>query len=142
MGKLFESSSYVVEMAEQLFSDAGLENFITLNVISTTKGKEIIKVIKASPETEFLTKKDDMITLVIYEEAFEQFEEEQQRKIMESYISCISYDSEKEKILIDKSELNMINRMRHKYDNSILDILESASEAIKQLDEKVKEKKK
>ena len=35
----------------------------------------------------------------------------------------------------------MINRMRHKYDNSILDILESASEAIKQLDEKVKEKK-
>ena len=84
MGKLFVSSSYVVEMAEQLFSDAGLENFITLNVISTTKGKEIIKVIKASPETEFLTKKDDMITLVIYEEAFEQFEEEQQRKIMES----------------------------------------------------------
>ena len=142
MSKLFKSSDYVEDMIRTEFSNCGLEAYgIVLNVISTIKAKEVIKVSKASPETEFLTNKESMITITVYEQAFEKIDEDGQKKVVEGAISCISYDSEKDKINIDKSEGNMFHRMRHKYNNDVLNIFEQASLAIQQIEDEEKEAK-
>ena len=138
MGKLFKSSDYVEDIVRDEFSKTGLEPVISLKVISTTKAKEVIKVSKSSQETEFLTNDSNMVTIVVYEKAFERMDEKGQRTLAEGAVSCIEYDSEKDKISVDKSEGNMFHRMRHKYDNSILDIFESASMAIQQIEEEEK----
>lgn len=141
MSKLYKSSDYVEDMAREAFSNAGLENYITLNVISTSKAKDVIKVSKASPETEFLTSSDGMVTITVYEEALEALDEHGQKLLMEGAVSCIDYDSEKDKIIIDKSELNLINRMRHKYNNDVLDIFEQGAMSIIAIEEKEKDEK-
>ena len=48
---------------------------------------------------------------------------------------------EKDKINIDKSEGNMFHRMRHKYNNDVLNIFEQASLAIQQIEDEEKEAK-
>lgn len=141
MSKLFQSSDYVEEMAEDAFNNASLNGLVRLNVISTSKAKELIKVSKVTPETEFLINKEGVVTLTVFEKAFERLDEDSQKKIMEGAVSCINYDSEKDKISIDKSELNMVNRMRHKYTNDILDIFEGGVMAIQQVEEEEKEEK-
>lgn len=80
MAKLFDSSDYVVEMVEKQFNTAGLANYgLNLKVMSLTKAKDVIKVSKASATTEFLAKKDGMIQVFVYEEAFERLDEQAQK---------------------------------------------------------------
>lgn len=141
MSKLFSSSDYVEDMVRKEFEKTSLDTCIKVNVISTSKGREIVKVSKASPETEFLTKHEGMVTVIVYEEALEKLSDKQQQLIIEGAVSCISYDNEKDKILIDKSEMNMLNRMRHKYDNDVLDTFETGVMVISQIEMEKKEAK-
>ena len=141
MSKLFNSSEDVESMVRAEFEKAGLDTLIKQNVIGTSKAREMIKISKASPETEFLTKREGMVTIVVYEAAFDRLDEKQQKFIVEGAVSCISYDSEKDKILLDKSEMNMLNRMRHKYNNDVLDAFETGVMAISQIEMEEKEAK-
>ena len=142
MAKFFESSDYVVDLVRDKFSDCGLEAYgLNLKVISTVKAKDVIQVAKASATTEFLTKEDQIITVIVYEKAFEKLDDDGQALLVEGAISCISYDSEKDKILIDKSASALLHRMRHKYGNDVLDVFEAGDLAIKQIKKKKKEEK-
>lgn len=142
MSKFFESSEYVAEMATNEFANASLEAYgLNLKVISTTKAKDVLAVAKASATTEFLTKEESIITLICYEQAFEMLDEETQKILLEGAISSISYDSEKDKINIDKSEASMLHRMRHKYGNDVLDKFEAGTLAIQQIAEQEAEEK-
>ena len=142
MAKLFESSEYVIDMVRNEFAECGLEAYgINLKIMSTVKGKDIISISKASATTEFVSKQEGMIIVTVYEKAFERLDEEKQKLFVEAALSCVSYDSEKDKILLDKSPSAMIHRMRHKYTNSILDTLELNELIIAQIDEEEKEEK-
>lgn len=141
MGKLFKSSDYVEDIVRTKFSETGLEPVLSLKVMSTTKSNELIKVGKASQETEFLTNDSNMVSVVVYEAAFEKLNEDGQLKTVEGAISKISYDGEKDKIIIDKSDMNMLNRMRHKYSNDVLDYFEQGVMAIQQIEQEEKDAK-
>jgi hypothetical protein len=141
MGKLFKSSQYVEDMVGAKFTETGLDPVLSLKIMSTTKASEVIKVSKASQETEFLTNDSNVVSIIVYEAAFERLDEEGQSKLIEGAISKISYDNDKDKIEIDKSDLNMINRMRHKYSNDVLDYFEQGIMAIEQIEEEEKEAK-
>ena len=142
MAKFFETSSDIVEMAENEFSNCGLDTYgLTLKCISTSKAKDIISVTKASATTEFVSKQDSMIIVTIYETAFDRLDEHGKKIFMEAAFSGISYDSEKDKIMVDKNQGNMLHRMRHKYNNGILDTLELNEIIIKQIEEEEREEK-
>ena len=142
MAKLFDSSEYVVEMARNEFSECGLESYgMFLKVISTSKAKDIVTVTKASAMTEYVSKQEDMIIVTVYEKAFERLDEPVQKLFIEAAFSCISYDSEKDRVLIDKSQAAMIHRMRHKYGNEVLDKLELNELVVAQIEDEEKAEK-
>ena len=142
MAKFFDTSIEIVEMAENEFSNIGLDTYgLTLKCISTSKAKDIISVTKASATTEFVSKQDSMIIATIYEKAFDRLNDEAKKLFVEAAFSGVSYDSEKDKILVDKNPANMLHRMRHKYNNSVLDTLELNEIVIKQIEEEEKAEK-
>lgn len=142
MGKLFDSSEYVVEMVSEEVSKVGLESIgITVKTMSLTKAKDIIKVSKANATTEHLAKCDDMICVYVYEQAFERLDEEAQRKFVEMAISSVSYDSEKDKInIVSHPYLNLF-RMCQKYGEEFVNTVEAGYLAIQQIEDEEREEK-
>lgn len=142
MGKLFDSSEYVVEMVSEEVSKVGLESIgITVKTMSLTKAKDIIKVSKANATTEHLAKCDDMVCVYVYEQAFERLDEEAQRKFVEMAISSVSYDSEKDKInIVSHPYLNLF-RMCQKYGEEFVNTVEAGYLAIQQIEDEEREEK-
>lgn len=139
MAKIFETSEDIVEMINDKFEETGLAAIgINLKVLSVSKQKEILKIQKTSPTTAFLTKKD--LQIMVYEPAFDRLSTEMQERLIETLLSNVWFDSEKDKLNIETNPFVQIFNMRKKYPN-IVDYLEAAYLVIKQLEDEEKERK-
>lgn len=89
---------------------------LDIEVIRLTKSKkEIGEVLRGSSLVSLFTGKPELIVIALYEEAFERVDEETQDIWIESLISQIGYDDEKDKIIITKPELNVPLGLYRKY---------------------------
>lgn len=141
MSKIFKTSNDIVELIENQFSETGLEPYgINLKILSTVKSKELMTVAKESAKTEFLSKSKDLITITVYEALFDRIPLNEQKILIELYLSGVSYDSEKDKIIIEKNPVKLILNIRKKYEN-IIDILELVEMIKSELIEEEKERK-
>jgi len=141
MAKIFSTSEDIEELAINKFNETGLAQVgLNLKVMSITKSKNLLKVSRGSATTEFLTGQADTIHMVIYEEAFDRMDDKSKEMLMEGALSNVSYDSEKDKIIIESNPNVELYRMRRKYPNYI-DVHEAGYLAIRQLEEEEKEKK-
>ena len=139
MAKLFETSADIVELAQSKFEDTGLAQMgINLKVMSITKAKNVLKTSKAGATIQYLTSKD--VFLVVYEEAFDRLSQEMQEKLMEGAISNISYDTEKDRLLVETDIAKELFRMRRKYENYV-DIMEASYAVIEQIEDEEKRRK-
>ena len=142
MSKIFKTSDDIVELIENQFAETGLEPYgINLKVLSTVKSKELMTVTKESAKTEYLSKSRDLITLTVYEALFDRLDDEAKNMLIEMYLSGVSYDSEKDKILVDKNPVNLILNMRRKYGDDILNKVELVQMVMQEMIEEEKEKK-
>ena len=142
MSKVFKSSDDIVELIENQFAETGLEPYgINLKILSTVKSKDLMTVTKESAKTEFLSKSRDLITLTVYEALFDRLDDEAKEMLTEMYLSGISYDSEKDKIMVDKNPVNLILNMRRKYGDDILNKVELVQMVMQEMIEEEKEKK-
>ena len=142
MSKVFKTSDDIVELIENQFSETGLEPYgINLKILSTVKSKELMTVAKESAKTEFLSKSKDLITITVYEALFDRLDDEAKNMLTEMYLSGISYDSEKDKITVDKNPVNLILNMRRKYGDDILNKVELVYMVMQEMIEEEKERK-
>ena len=142
MSKIFTTSNDIVELIENQFVETGLEPYgINLKILSTVKSKELMTVTKESAKTEYLSKSRDLITLTVYEALFDRLDDESKNMLTEMYLSGVSYDSEKDKILVDKNPVNLILNMRRKYGDDILNKVELVQMVMQEMIEEEKEKK-
>ena len=89
---------------------------LDIEVIRLTKSKkEIGEVLRGSSLVSLFTGKPELIVIALYEEAFERVDEETQDIWIESLISQIGYDDEKDKSIITKPELNVPLGLYRKY---------------------------
>ena len=137
--KIFETSQEFVDLALDKFDETTLPQIgINLKVISVARAKQILKVTRANPTTQFLTNKD--IILTIYEGAFDRLSDEYKEKLMEGALSNVTYDFDKDKLNVDNDFSREIFRMRKKYDNYV-DIAETSYHVIEEILEEEREKK-
>ncbi len=142
MAKFFETSADIVELAEEIFDKTGLNSYgLQLKVMSVGKSKDVVKVSKANPTTEFLTKKEGIIQLQVYEAAFERLDDEARMMFLEMAFSNISYDLDKDKINVDNVPFHQVFRMRAKYGEAFLNKLELGYIIIDQIEEENKARK-
>lgn len=142
MSKLFKTSDDLVKMFEQEFERVGLASYgISLEVMSTIKSKNPVKVSKANSTTEYLTNTNDIICIEVYEAAMDRLNEEIKKIVVEMFISSISYDSEKDKINIQSNPIQLLFNMSRKYGSNVVDKIESVYLAIQQIEDEEKEEK-
>lgn len=149
MTKPFKTSDDVFEFITNEWNNHNCSNVgINLKVVSTPKSKQILKLSKASATTEFLIREDDVITLVVYEDAFNRLDDMNKLLLIKGVFSLVSYDYDKDKLIIDNRPYSDLFNMRHscdsngneyldKYDNA----LEIAAMTIEQIEEEEKQKK-
>jgi len=142
MAKIFKTDEANVKLADLIFENTGLAQVgIRLKVMSLTKANTIAKVSKASATTEFLTKEQDTIHMFLYEEAFDRLSDEYKNMILEGALSNVSYDSEKDKINVDSSQYGELLRMRSKYGDKYINLIETAKIVMEEIEEEEKEHK-
>lgn len=137
--KIFKTSDDVLSLALDKFAETDLDKIgINLKVLSTSKAKTILKVSRANAILNNLTNND--VILVIYEEAFDRLSDEYKEKLMEGVLSNISYDSEKDKLLVENDIAKEMFRMRKKYPNYV-DIMETSYAVISEIEDEEKQRK-
>ena len=147
--KLFETSQDVFEFISQEWENTEASHLgANLKVISTNKAKQLFKLSKANPTTEYLIRESDVITLIVYETVFDMLTDLNKTLLLKGIFSLVSYDLDKDRIVIDNRPYADLFNMRHasdadgtpyldKYDNA----LENAAMAIESIEEEERKKK-
>lgn len=149
MAKLFKTSDDVYEFITNEWEQTDASKIgVRLKVISTSKARQILKLSKVSATTKYLIREQDVITLVVYEDAWDKLSDVDKILLLRGLFSVVSYDTEKERIVIDNRPYADLFNMRHskdsngneyldKYDNT----LETCSLLLQQIEEQEKEEK-
>jgi hypothetical protein len=114
----------------QQILDAGLDRFMTVTVLATNQSKKIYDVQKANEITRFRT--GDDVYIFVNDLIFEQLTPEQQVIVAESAVAHISFDSEKDKIVITKPNFKAHKPIIKKYTYDVLEVLEESIETLYQ----------
>jgi hypothetical protein len=150
MAKLFiKTSDDVYGFINNVWQNTGCAKVgVNLKVISTPKAKQVLKLSKASAITESLIHEEDVITLVVYEEAWDMLSELNKLLLIKGIFSLVSYDMDHDKVVIDNRPYADLFNMRHSIDENgkeYLDIydntLETASMVIQQIEDEERQRK-
>ena len=114
---------------------------ITVEPIRLNSKKAYGEVVKSNELVQLFTGDKDLLCVAVNEELFDNLDEQTQDVLIESLLSQVSYDSEKEKIIITKPELQVSLGMHHKYKDVIAQKLEAAYYTLQQIEERKKEEK-
>jgi TRAP-type C4-dicarboxylate transport system substrate-binding protein len=124
----------VFEDTQALFNqkilDAGLDRFMMVTVLATNQSKKIYDVQKANEITRFRT--GDDVYIFVNDLIFEQLTPEQQSIVAESAVAHISFDTEKDKIVITKPNFKAHKPIIKKYTYDVLEVLEESIESLYQ----------
>ena len=149
MAKLFKTSDDIYEFITNEWNNTrSSEIGVCLKVISTPKAKQILKLSKASATTEYLIREQDVLTLVVYEEAWDRLSEMNKILLLKGIFSVVSYDTEKERLIIDNRPYADLFNMRHAKDangNEYLDqydnTLETCALLLQQIEDEQRQAK-
>lgn len=98
---------------DSLILNANLDRYVTIEVLVNNKQREIYKPIKTNDLTKYKTGVD--VFLVINEKVFDQLSDVQKVIVADEAISGIHYDSEKEKLVISKTDFTTFSGILKKY---------------------------
>jgi hypothetical protein len=119
MAKLFKTSDDIHDFIIKEWENTGNANIgIGLKVISTPKARQILKLSKASATTQFLLREQDLLTLVVYEKAWDRLPELNKILLLRGIFSIISYDSNKDSLVVDSTPYADLFNMRHAKDEN------------------------
>ena len=141
MAKFFTTSDDIAELARAKWEETGLAHIgLILKVLSTSSMNELMKISKASAMTEWALNEEDVVCLLIYEEAFDRLPDNIKETLMEGILSNVSFDSEKGKTNVDNTRFGEVVRMVKKYPDYV-ELLETSYLVIESIKEEEKEKK-
>lgn len=98
-------------------------------------------ILKGNDITELFTGNNSIVAVALNEPLFNEMDEQTQDILIESLMSQISYDMEKDKIVITKPEINIPYGMYVKYGSVMAQKLDCALLTLSQLEELDKEEK-
>lgn len=138
-----ELDETLVERVKNKAAELGFTGMgITVQAIKLNKSKTSFgEVVKPNDFAKLFIADDYTIVVALYEDAFLLVDEQTQDIWIESLLDQVSYDSEKDKILLTKPELSLSLALYHKYKEIAPQKLELAYHTIQQIEEKKKEER-
>lgn len=141
MAKLGKISEETNELIENIISENGLDNYVTVKTYAVKKSKELIKIKKAGPIEGELTKDEQTVFIIVYEEAFDRLTDNMKEILMRDALNNIIFNTENGKVSIGAPHITVTTWGRQKYGDDLLNAAESAVLAMEQIAEEEKERK-
>lgn len=142
MAKLMKASEEICNMVVEISNELGLAQMgIDFEVLNTAKSKEVVKVAKANAFTEIITNRDDLIVIVVYETAFDRVDEKTKYMWLRMAMDTISFDPEKDKIILTAPTITVPVGFYEKYKNVAVDNALLAKYTIAQIEDEEKQRK-
>lgn len=107
--KYSQATNETIEMVNEISSKLGLDIYgVKFEPVYVKKAKEVCKVVKANDFTKYKAKEEDLVFVVCYEDFFEGIDsmghayasEEDKFKALRLAMEQVSFDPEKEKLII------------------------------------------
>jgi len=116
----------VFEDTQALFSDliakADLEGMVNFKILADNKLKKVVgKVVKANDLVKHMTSED--VIVILNEKIFEQLTDEQKVMAAEDILACVSFDSEKDIVVINKPDVNTYSLLLRKHTYAKYEVL-------------------
>jgi TRAP-type C4-dicarboxylate transport system substrate-binding protein len=137
MAKFEEPFEDTLALFNEVISDAGLERFMTVTVLSNNKAKDLFKVNKANELLKFRT--GDDVIIVLNEKIFEQLTDEQRKIIVEEAIAYISYDSEKDKVVISQPDFIAHSGILRKHTFNTIEVVRESVKSLYQAEKEAED---
>lgn len=140
--KHFELTEENQQLFIDLFDETGLNNYMQLKLIGIAKSREVIKVAKPNDVAKYVGHlPDDMVTIIVYEEAFDRLDEKNKKLLIRDALNMITYDSEKDKISIGVPQIVVTVGGRQKYGDDLINASEMGVLAIQQIEDEKQQAK-
>jgi len=134
MAKFEEPFEDTQALFNDVISETGMDNYLNITVLSNNTAKEIFKVNKANELLKHITKFD--VIIVLNEKIFDQLPDDQKRIIVEEAVAYISFDTEKDKLVITTPDFTSHSGILRKHG---FETVERVRESIKTLYQAEKE---
>lgn len=141
MAKYSKCEEDVQNMVREIATEKGLDNFMEFEALYVAKAKEVVTVSKASEIAQYLSNRDDLILVFIYAEAFDMVDDKTKYMWLNMAMDQISFDSEKDKIIIGCPMISVPIGFYQKYEKVAIDSALLGQLTIQQIEDKKKEEK-
>lgn len=142
MGKLRLASPEVEKLVQDVAQEMGLvQQGLEFQALCTTKAKDIVKVSKAGEVAEVVSDKENLLVVIVYEDAFDVVDEKTRYMWMRMALDSVVYDSEKNKVTLSAPMITMTLGCYQKFGNTATQHAELALHTIQQLEEAEKQRK-
>lgn len=140
MAKYEEPFEDYAELFNEVISEAGLDHLMNITILANNKAKEIFKVNKANELLNFRT--GDDVIIVFNQKIFEQLPEDQQRIIVEEAIAYISYDTEKDKVVITQPDFMAHSGILRKHGFQTIEVVRESVKTLYQAEKEAEDESK
>ena len=142
MGKLRLASPDVEKLIQDVAQEMGLiQQGLEFQALCTTKAKEIVKVSKAGEVAEVMSDKENLLVVIVYEDAFDVVDEKTRFMWTRMALDSVVYDFEKNKVTLSAPMISMTLGCYQKFGNVATQHAELALHTIQQLEEAEKQRK-
>lgn len=141
MGKAVLASPDIDNLVQEVARELGLIQYGIEFVTMRKKSKEVVTVKKAGELFEAYVKKEKMLAVLVYEEAFDKVEEKDQWMWVRQALARVSYDLEKDKVSLNVPMLSVPLEFYQKYGNIAMQNAELAILTVQHLQDEEKQRK-
>ncbi len=141
MSKFQKASEDIEKIVIEVANELGLAQYgLDFEALSVPKAKEVCTVSKASAVAEYLSKRDDLILVICFEEAFDLTTDEETKYMwIRTAMEKIHVDTEKDKVSLDCPTINVPVGLYKKYKSAVIEAAIKGADIIAEIDQKRKE---
>lgn len=142
MAKYSIAPDDIQKMVMDVAQENGLAQIgIDFQAFVTTKGKDVIKVVKANECAEIVSNRADLVFVLIRQDVFDAVDEKSQYLWIRMELAKVDYDDEKEKIIIGCPTISVPIKFYEEYKELAVDAALLQNYTLEQVIEKEKEEK-
>jgi hypothetical protein len=134
--KTFDLTEENQQLFTELFEETGYHNYMQLRLIGVAKSKDVITVNRPNAVAKHVGHlADDVVTILVYEDAFDRLDEKNKKLLIRDAFNLISYDDEKDKIGIGTPMITVTITGRQKWGDELINAAELAVMQIQEIEE-------
>lgn len=140
MANYQEVNETTQEMFTKAISESDLSRYLKITVLANNKSKELFKIMKANDILKYMT--DDDVIIILNENIFEKFSDEQKLLIIEESLAYVGFDTEKDKVVITAPDFITHSGVLRKYGFTKIDEIRQTTNMLFQAEKEAEDERK